>query len=52
MNFNNDGSIVIYEINKILISKINKRIEDFLIKKKDYLIYKFHYIRNNELSAW
>ena len=50
MNFNNDKSIIVYKINKILISKINKKTKDFLVKEKDYLIYKFYYIKNNELS--
>ena len=39
-------------MNKILISKINKKTKKFLIKKKSYLIYKFHYIKYNELSFW
>ena len=51
MNFNNDKLIIIYEVNKILISKINKKTKDFLINKKNYLIYKFYYIKNNELST-
>ena len=51
MDFNNDGSIIIYKINKILILKINKKTKDSLIKEKNYLIYKFHYTRNNELST-
>ena len=49
MNFNNDESIIIYKINKILISKIDKKTKGFLINKKNYLIYKFYYIKNNEL---
>ena len=50
MNFNNDESIIIFEINKILISKINKKTKKILIKKKDYLIYKFYYVKYNKLS--
>ena len=49
MNFNNDEIIIIFEINKILISKINKKTKNLLSKKK-YLIYKFYYIKYNELS--
>ena len=49
MSFNNDKLIIIFEINKILISKINKKTKNLLIKKKDYLIYKFLYIKYNKL---
>ena len=37
-------------MNKILTSKIDKKTKDPLIKKKSYLIYKFYYTKNNELS--
>ena len=50
IDFNDDRSIIIYEINKILISKINKKIKKNLINEKGYLIYKFHYTKNNKLS--
>ena len=38
------------KINKILISKINKKIKNPLINEENYLVYKFYYIKNNELS--
>ena len=34
INFNNDKSIIIYEVNKILTSKINEKTINSLIKKK------------------